>query len=106
MDDRIEALALKPSYLTLKDNKADWPGKLHCRLINPTKTKLGKISKSILDRINGEVRKATGFKQWKNTQQVLNWFNSLPEKKTLRWLTFDVTAFYPSISMELLQKVC
>jgi hypothetical protein len=104
LDNRIEALALKPSYLTLKDHKSDWPGKVHCRLINPTKTNLGKISKSILDRVNGEVRKATGFKQFKNTKQVLDWFNNLPEKKTLRWLKFDVTAFYPSITMELLNK--
>ena len=98
LDNRIEALALKPSYLTLKDHKSDWPGKVHCRLINPTKTNLGKISKSILDRVNGEVRKGTGFKQFKNINQVL------PEKKTLRWLKFDVTAFYPSMSMELLNK--
>ena len=48
MDDRIEAM----ERYTLKY----WPAKLHCRLINPTQTNLERISKSILDRINKEVR--------------------------------------------------
>ena len=63
MDDRIEASALKSSYITLKDHKEDWPSRLHCRLTNHTKTNLGHISKSILDRLNGEVRKATALTQ-------------------------------------------
>ena len=104
MDDRIEAMALKSSYITLKDHKEDWPARLHCRLINPTKSNLGSISKSVLDRINGEVRKATKLTLWRNTKEVIQWFNNLPEKNNLRWLKFDVEAFYPSISKELLKK--
>ena len=56
MVDRFEAMELKSSY-TLTDLKEDWPAKFHCRLINITQSNLGRISKSILDRINKEVRK-------------------------------------------------
>ena len=50
IDDRVEALALKRSFLTVKDHKADWPARVSCRLINPTKSNIG--NKSILDRVN------------------------------------------------------
>ena len=50
------------------------------------------------------MRKATKLTQWRNNKEVIQWFNNLPEKNNLRWLKFDVEAFYPSISKELLKK--
>ena len=47
IDDRVEVLALKSSFLTVQDHKADWPARVSCRLINPTKSNIGNISKSI-----------------------------------------------------------
>ena len=104
LDDRIEAIAKKPAYLTLKDHKTDFPARLNFRLINPCKSNIGKISKSILDRINNEVKATTGLNQWKSTGEVLDWFRSLERKKNLKWLKFDIESFYPSISMDLLNK--
>ena len=52
LEDRIEALSTKPAFLTVKDHKEDWPTKISCRLINPTKSNIGIIPKKILDRIN------------------------------------------------------
>ena len=40
------------SYITVKDHKKDFPHKISCRLINPSKSDIGKISKHILDKIN------------------------------------------------------
>ena len=48
LDDRVEGIALQPSFLTLKDHKEDFPGKLSFRLINPAKPNLGRVSKSFL----------------------------------------------------------
>ena len=104
LDDRIEAIAKKPAYLTLKDHKTDFPAKLNFRLINPCKSNIGKISKSILDRINKEVKAETSLNQWKSTGEVLEWFRGLEDKKKMKWLKFDIESFYPSISMNLLQK--
>ena len=40
--------------------------------------------------------------QWKNSQAVLSWFNSIENKETYSFIAFDVVDFYPSISIELL----
>jgi hypothetical protein len=104
LDDRIEAVAKKPAYLTIKDHKEDFPARLKFRLINPCKSNMGKISKSILDRVNKEVKAATGLKQWKSTGEVLDWYRSLQGKQRMKFLKFDITEYYPSISMDLLKK--
>ena len=68
LDDRIEGMALKESFLTIKDHKDDFPGKLSFRLIDPNKTNIGKISKAILDRVNSKVRESAGLQQWRSTR--------------------------------------
>ena len=72
LEERVEAMALKPSFLTLKDHKEEFPSKLSFRLINPTKTNIGRISKQMLDRINGDIRRASRSNQWRSTKEV-NW---------------------------------
>ena len=53
LDDRIEYMAKAPAYITLKDDKDQHFRSAHLfRLINPCKTEIGKISKSILENIN------------------------------------------------------
>jgi len=41
LDNRIEGIALKTSFLTIKDHKEDFPQKTGYRLIKPTKPKIG-----------------------------------------------------------------
>ena len=65
-------------------------------------SEMGKISKQILDRINTNIVNKLRLNQWKNTQAVLNWFNSIENKETYSFIAFDVVDFYPSISIELL----
>ena len=52
LDDRIEEISEKAAYITIKDHKEDFPGRLKFRLISPCKTNMGKISKTILERVN------------------------------------------------------
>ena len=42
--------------------------------------------------------------QWQSTTQVLDWFKGLKNKHQLTFLQFDIASFYPSITIELLQK--
>ena len=49
--DRIEHLPRAESFITLKDHKDNFPKNPTCRLINPSKNELGKISKSILNEL-------------------------------------------------------
>ena len=92
----------REAFITLKDHKPNFDNNPTCRLINPTKAEIGKISKRILDRINTKVVHTLQLNQWKNTKAVLNWFNSIQCKAPCSFITFDVVDFYPSISIDLL----
>ncbi|KAL9961805.1 hypothetical protein ACROYT_G030827, partial [Oculina patagonica] len=73
-----------------------------CRLINPAKSEIGKISKQILDRVNTTITNHLSLNQWKNTRAVLDWFNGIEHKERYTFIAFDVVDFYPSISVDLL----
>ena len=75
-----------------------------CRLINPAKSDIQKVSKKILDNINNVVRNCTGLNQWKNTHSVLEWFKNLKNKVMLWFFKFDVRDLYPSITPNLLNN--
>ena len=102
LDDRIECFAQRNAFLTLKDHKENFPNKIKCRLINPAKPEIGKISKTILDKINKKLRRSTGLNQWGNTDSVISWFNKIDDKGNCKFFKFDITEFYPSISEKLL----
>ena len=50
--DRIECIARTPAFIPLKDHKPDFWQNPSCRLINPAKNELGKVSKLIIEKIN------------------------------------------------------
>ena len=104
IDDRIEKMKETQTYITVKDHKEDFPHKISCRLINPSKSDIGKISKIILDRINQKLVTSTSANQWKNTQSVIDWYVNIPNKKHSTFVVFDIESFYPSISLELFNK--
>ena len=101
---KIPKLTEQQSYITLKDHKPNFPSKISCRLINPAKTYIGKPAKRNLDKINNEIRLKSNLNQWKNTYEVLNWFKKLNNKPNSKFIKFDIVAFYPSISAEILEN--
>ena len=102
LDDRVEVSASRDSFITLKDHKPDFINNPTCRLINPSKSEIGIISKNILHRINKEIIQATKVNLWKSTNNTIEWFKAIPEKDKHAFITFDVCDFYPSISEDLL----
>ena len=104
MEDRIERYTNNPAYVTFKDHKENFMNKLQCCLINPAKNPIGHISKTILDNIISKVKEETSLNLWKNTDDVINWFTTSPEKEKSKFIKFDVCEFYPSITEELLKK--
>ena len=60
IDDRVETTAMKEAFITLKDHKENFLNKPTCRLINPSKSEIGKISKQLLEEIN---RKLVNIKE-------------------------------------------
>ena len=104
LDDRIEVSARRDSYIIMKDHKPDFVNNPVCRLINPSKTEIGAISKHLLDDISSKIIQATKVNLWRSTSNVIKWFNTIPEKCQYAFITFDVCEFYPSISEELLMN--
>ena len=47
------------AYITIKEHKDEFPNKIPCRLINLSKSNIGKINKAILDNINKNVLRST-----------------------------------------------
>ena len=88
------------AFLTVKDQKEGFPHTLSYRLINPSKSDIGKISQSLLDTINANILKQTNINQWKKSQ-VITSFKNIKSKKTSSFVNFDVENFYPSISIDL-----
>ena len=99
-DDYNKCKKCKPS-LQLKTTKKGFSHTLSFRLINSSKSDIGKISKSVLDKINKAIVSTTIVNQWKNTSDVIKWFKSIPNKRVSSFVNFDVKDFYPSILMKL-----
>ena len=104
LSDRIEITAEREAFITLKDHKPNFPNNPTCRLINPSKSELGKISKKILEKTIKNIRENTKLNLWKNTYDVIQWFRNLRKQDSTVFITFDVVDFYPSIDEELLTK--
>ena len=51
-DGRTEYMTKAPVYITLEDHKDNFRSAHPCHLINPCKSEIGKISKSIIENIN------------------------------------------------------
>ena len=102
--DKMEAFVEKEAYITLKDHKENFQSNPKCRLINPAKSQMGKVSKKYLERIVSELSTSLKVNQWRNTDSVIKWFKSIPHKKRTKFLKFDIVEFYPSISEILLDK--
>ena len=102
---RIDIMAQPNAFVTIKDHKENFPTNLKCRLINPAKSELGKVSKVILDRINDNIRSRLRLNQWKNSHSVIEWFKKIQDKPNHTFLSFDIVEFYPSITEILLDRV-
>ena len=104
LSDRIETIAKNPPFLTIKDHKENFMTNPKCRLINPTKSEIGIVSKQLVENINRNIRHVTKLNQWQKTSDVISWFKNLDNKKYSKFIKYDICDFYPSISEELLNK--
>ena len=92
------------AFITLKDHKDNFTRNLPCRLINPSKSEMGRVAKAYLDKIVQDITAITNANQWRNTSSVIQWFNSIKCKSKSRFIKFDIAEFYPSISEDLLNS--
>ena len=101
LGNRVDRYAKRCAYITFKDHKENFSNNLPCRLINPAKSEIGKISRKILQHHNEIIRNATGYQQWRETSSVIDWFQEIRNKKKCRFLSFDIKDYFPSITPEI-----
>ena len=89
-------------FITLKDHKPNFKNNPKVRLINPEKNEIGPISKTILDKINHQLRDSLRINQWKDTSGVIEWFLKIPDKNRYNFAISHIKDFYPSMSEKLL----
>ena len=104
LEDKTEPYIPNSPRITLKDHKPDFSRKPTVRLINPSQSDIGRISKKILDRILPGLRDNIRLEQWQNTDRVIKWFTEIENKENIKFIQIDIASYYPSISQTLLNK--
>ena len=94
---------------TVDINQEDWDkenfeNNPKCRLINSAKSESGKLGKAFLDKINSNLRKILNLSQWKNTQNVTEWFGNIENKNRRTFISLDIVDFSPSMWEKLLDQ--
>ena len=62
------------------------------------------MSKQKLAKILTTARAKSGLTQWKSDLSVVRWFKGLENRSSMRFIEFDIVAYYPSITRDLLNK--
>ena len=104
ISDRVELIAKNEAFITIKDHKDNFQSNPTCRLLNPSKSELGKVSKNIVEKIVKNLKDVLNVNQWKNTQSVIEWFNNIQDKQQCQFIQLDIKDFYPTISENTLNK--
>ena len=71
MQCKIKKVEQKQSFIIIEDHNKDFPNKINCRLINPTKSPFNRFIKIKLDTINKRTILGTKLNQWKNIDDVI-----------------------------------
>ena len=96
--ERIDHLPKPETFIALKDHKDNFYNKQSCRLINPTKMNWEKLAKEKKKTNQPSSTKENQWEsnQWKNTSNIINWFNNIENKKDCSFSQFDIKEFYPA----------
>ena len=81
-------------FATLKDHKASFKDNARTRLINPTKNKIARISKVILQNIKKQLRNKLQLPQWINTTSAINWFKKIKSKNKRKFMLLHIKDFF------------
>ena len=89
-------------FVTLKDNKDNFRSNPTRRLINPSKSELGKVSKQLLEKT---LTLLTNYNLISvNIDVVLKSFNNITDKSNCSLIQFDIKEFNPSITGDILHQ--
>ena len=102
--DRVEKYNTKNCFITIKDHKSDFKTNSECRLINPVKTQIGRVSKIIVQEICDSLRLALNINQWRSTKDCIKRFEEYEKNDRCSFIKYDIREFYPSITERTLDR--
>ena len=100
----MEKYNTKNCFITIKDHKSDFKTNPECRLINPAKTQIGRVSKTIIQDICASLRLALNINQWQSTKACIKWFEECDKNDKCSVIKYDIREFYPSITERTLDR--
>ena len=62
--DRVDEYIKQEAFVTVKDHKPNFPDRKQYRLLNPAKSNVGKVSKTILETAVSKVKSSTNLNLW------------------------------------------
>ena len=65
LEERVFKTTPRTAFITVKDHKENFQNDPKCRLLNPTKPEIGRISKKILENVITVIREKSKLRQWK-----------------------------------------
>ena len=80
LEDRIECYAKRPTFITLKGRKENFKSNQKCRLMKPSKSEIGIVSKKHLENIISKLNSKLQYNEWRNTSTVIEWFKAIKNK--------------------------
>lgn len=83
--------------ITSKDHKANLHTDPKVRLICPSKSDLGKLSKLILVKYISILRDNISLSFWLDSKDTISWFYNITDKANCKFLQFDIDNYYASI---------
>ena len=104
IQDRVFETTKRESFISLKDHKEDFKNSPSCRLLNPYKCEIGKISHQKLSKVVTILRQKTKLNHWKNVYSCIDWFKNVKNKNKASFIVLDIVNFYPSITLDLLKN--
>ena len=102
--DRVEQYNTKNCFITIKDHKSYFKTNPECRLINPAKTQIGRVSKAIVQDICASLRLALNINQSWSTKNCFKWFEESDKNDMCSFIKYDIREFYPSITERTLDR--
>ena len=101
IDNKIDIMVKRQCFVTFKDHKDDFRVNPKYRLLYPTKSELGKLSKDILQQISTNMRTALNVNRWQNSSVVIKQFKNIKNKNLHTFTVFNIEKSYPSIGEKL-----
>ena len=99
----MEKRTERKAFISIKDHKANFPNNIQCRLINPARNNLGKVTQQIIRSAVSSVKEQASLNLWMGTNEVLKWYEAT-KTQGAQFIQYDIEAYYPSISEPLLDK--